>query len=151
QVVPFSGDGGGGPFIVEGHEPTAGESARVAWIRSSTPGYFAAMGIPILLGRAFQTTDTATSQPVAIIDQKLKRMYWPSGDPIGRHLRLGGDPWLTIVGVVPNVKNRKLNEDEMPYVYRPDSQWVRREQTLVVRTKNDPEHNVSAMRQTVAS
>ncbi len=51
QVVPFSGDGQGGPFTVEGFEQ---EQEKVAWLRSSTPGYFAAMGMPVLKGRAFQ-------------------------------------------------------------------------------------------------
>src|SRR5262249_47606274 len=121
HVVPFSGDGWGGPFTVEGQEPGPGESTRVAWLRSSTPGYFAAMGMPILRGRPFLSSDTEGSLPVAIIDEKLRSMYWPEQDPIGKRLRLDADsPWLTVVGVVPNVKNRKLNETVMPYIYRPD-------------------------------
>jgi predicted permease len=151
HVVPFSGDGWGGPFTVEGHEPGPGESAKVAWLRSTSPGYFSAMGMPILRGRPFQASDTEASLPVAIIDEKLASMYWPNQDPTEKRLRIGGDsPWLTIVGVVPNVKNRKLNEEVMPYVYRPDAQWVRGEQMLVVRTTNDPESIVPAIRHQLA-
>ncbi len=147
QVVPFSGDGQGGPFTVEG---VAQEHERVAWLRSSTPGYFAAMGMPILKGRGFESSDTGTSLPVAIVDEKLAQMYSPDGDLVGRRLRIGGGPWLTIVGVVPNVKNRKLDEEPWPYVYRPYSQWIRRETMLVVRTSVDATALAGNVRQEVA-
>jgi predicted permease len=147
QVVPFSGDGQGAPFTLEG---VPQEQEKVAWIRSSTPGYFAAMGMPIIKGRAFESSDTATSLPVAIVDEKLASMYSPTGDLVGKRIRIGGDPWLTIVGVVPNVKNRKLDEEPWPYVYRPYRQWIRRETMLVVKTSVDPTALVSNVRQEVA-
>jgi predicted permease len=147
QVVPFSGDGQGGIFAVEGFEQ---QQSKVAWLRSSTPGYFAAMGMAVLKGRGFTSSDTQTSLPVAIVDEQLAQMYSAEGDLVGRRIRLGGGPWLTIVGVVPNVKNRKLDEKLMPYVYRPYSQWVRRETMLVVRTATDPSVVVSNIRQEVA-
>jgi putative ABC transport system permease protein len=147
QVVPFSGDGQGGPFTVEGFES---DKIKVAWLRSSTPGYFAAMGMPILKGRAFSSADTKTSLPVAIIDERLAHMYSPQGDLVGKRIRIGGGPWLTIVGVVPNVKNRKLDEEAWPYIYRPYSQWIRRETMLVVRTTVDPANVVAGVRQELA-
>jgi putative ABC transport system permease protein len=147
QVVPFSGDGQGGPFTLEG---VPEEQAKVAWIRSSTPGYFAAMGMPILKGRGFESSDTQTSLPVAIVDEELARMYSGQGDLVGRRISTGGGPWLTIVGVVPNVKNRKLDEGARPYVYRPYSQWTRRETMVVVRTSVDPTSIVANLRQEVA-
>jgi putative ABC transport system permease protein len=147
QVVPFSGDGQGGVFTVEGSEQ---QQSKVAWLRSSTPGYFDVMGMAVLKGRAFSSSDTQTSLPVAIVDEQLARMYSPDGDLVGRRIRIGGGPWLAIVGVVPNVKNRKLDEEPWPYVYRPYSQWVRRETMLVVRTATDPSLVVSNVRQEVA-
>ena len=134
SVVPFSGDGQGGPFLIEG---VGQEQEKVAWLRSTTPGYFDAMGMPILKGRAFTSSDTATSLAVAIVDERLARMYSPQGDLVGKRLRIGNGPWLTIVGVVPNVKNRKLDEEAWPYVYRPYNQWIRRETMLVVRSSVD--------------
>jgi putative ABC transport system permease protein len=147
QVVPFSGDGQGGPFTVEGFEH---QQSKVAWLRSSTPGYFAAMGMPVLKGRGFESTDTEKSQPVAIVDEKLASMYSPDRDLVGKRINIGGGPWLTIVGVVPNVKNRKLDEEAWPYVYRPYSQWVRRETMLVVRSSVDPTSLVAGIRGEVA-
>ncbi|MBO0857869.1 MAG: ABC transporter permease [Chloracidobacterium sp.] len=151
RVTPFSGNGVGGPFTVEGHEPGPGAVAKDAWLRSVTPGYFAAMGMPIKTGRSFQPSDTDTSPPVAIVDEKLARMYWPQGDPTGKRLRIGGGDWMTIVGVVPSVKNRKLDEDTKPYVYFPASQWVSRNMSLVVRSQNDPSALIPAIRRQVAS
>ncbi|HEY3580187.1 MAG TPA: ABC transporter permease [Pyrinomonadaceae bacterium] len=147
QVVPFSGDGQGGPFTVEGFEQ---QQAKVAWLRSSTPGYFAALGMPVLKGRGFAATDTEKSQPVAIVDEKLAQMYSSDGDLVGKRIRIGGGPWLTIIGVVPNVKNRKLDEAAWPYVYRPYSQWVLGETTLVVRSAIRPELLAGEIRREVA-
>lgn len=147
QVVPFSGDGQGGPFTVEGLEH---QQSKVAWLRSSTPGYFAAMGMPVLKGRGFESTDTEKSQPVAIVDEKLASMYSADGDLVGKRINIGGGPWLTIVGVVPNVKNRRLDEEAWPYVYRPYSQWVRRETMLVVRSAIDPVSIIGGIRGEVA-
>jgi putative ABC transport system permease protein len=147
QVVPFSGGGGGAPFTVEGFE---GQPSKVAWIRSTTPGYFAAMGMPVLHGRAFASSDTEKSQAVAIVDESLARRYSPDGDLVDKRIRIGDGPWMTIVGVVPNVKNRKLDEEAWPYVYRPYSQWIRRETMLVVRGSVDPTSLVTGIRQEVA-
>src|ERR1051325_2881804 len=147
QVVPFSGDGQGGPFLVEG---VGQEQEKVAWLRSATPGYFDAMGMPVLKGRAFTASDTETSLPVAIVDERLARMFSAQGDLVGKRLRIGDGPWLSIVGVVPNVKNRKLDEEAWPFVYRPYRQWVRRETMLVVRTSVDPNTIAANVRQEVA-
>jgi putative ABC transport system permease protein len=151
RVAPFSGNGVGGPFIVEGHEPGPGEVANDAWLRSITPGYFTAMGMPVKTGRAFQPFDTDSSLPVAIVDEKLARMYWPQGDPTGKRIRIGGGGWMTIVGVVSSVKNRKLDEDTKPYVYFPASQRVSRNMSLIVRSQNDPGALIPAIRRLLAS
>jgi putative ABC transport system permease protein len=132
---------------VEGFE---GQPSKVAWLRSTTPGYFAAMGMPILKGRGFESSDTETSLPVAIVDEALAGRYSPDGDLVGKRIRIGGGPWMTIVGVVPNVKNRKLDEEAWPYVYRPNTQWIRRETMLVVRTAVDPSSVIAGVRQEVA-
>ncbi len=151
QVAPFSGDSLGATFKVEGQEPRPGEPAKAAQLRDASPGYFAAMDMPILKGRSFQPTDTETSSPVAIVDEKLVRMHWPNEDPLGIRIAIGPSPLMTIVGVVPSVKNRNLDEDTQPFVYRPSAQFVRLATTLVVRTTIDPAALIPAVRQQVAS
>jgi predicted permease len=151
RVTPFSGNGVGGPFVVEGHEPGPGEAPKDAWLRCVTPGYFATMGIPVKTGRAFQATDTDASMQVTVVDEKLARMYWPQGDPTGHRIRISGGAWMTIVGVVPSVKNRKLDENTKPYVYLPMAQWSSRDMSLVVRATGDPSALVPAIRRQLAT
>ena len=150
NVVPFSGGGDGEEFTVEGQQPGPGDPVQVTWYRSATPGYFGAIGIPILKGRAFEDSDTETSQRVAIVDEKIARTYWPNEDPIGKHVRVGrasqGNPWLTVVGVVASVKNRKLDEDARFYLYQPFSQSISRETSLVIRSDKNPEALIAAAR-----
>jgi putative ABC transport system permease protein len=155
QVVPFSGGGGGYAFTVERYQPKAGEPARDAWRRSVTPDYFTTLGIRVLKGRQFETTDREDSPLVAMVDEKLAREYWSDGNPVGKRIRLGGPtskaPWLTIVGVVRSVKNRRLDEDAKFYVYQPFFQWAPRESSLVMRTSVDPESITASLRNEVAT
>ena len=151
QVVPFSGGGGGAPFTVEGHEPPPGEPSRVSWWRAVTPGYFSAIGAPVLRGRPFANSDGTNSLPVAIVDEKLARMHWADGDAIGKRIRIGQGPWMTIVGVVPGVKNRNLDEETMPYVYQPYAQRIRREMTLVLRSTVDTAALATLVRKQIAA
>ena len=151
QVVPFSGGGGGAPFTVEGHEPPPGEPSRVSWWRAVTPGYFSAIGAPILRGRPFANSDGNNSPQVAIVDEKLARMHWADGDAVGKRVRIGQGQWMTIVGVVPSVKNRNLDEETMPYVFQPYAQRIRREMTLVLRSSNDPATLATLVRKHIAA
>src|SRR5262249_52876578 len=96
-------------------------------------------------------SDTENSQRVAIVDEKLARMYWQDGDPTGKRIRIGGDFWMKIVGGVPSGKNRKLDQNTKPYVYFPPSQWVSRDMSLVVRSTNDPTSLIPAIREQLAS
>jgi len=154
QVVPFSGGGGGYPFTIEGHVLARGEPTRDAWRRSVTPDYFTTLGIPIVRGRAFSPTDDASAQAVAIVDAKLARAYWPGADPIGRRLKIGGPdsnaPWLTVVGVVASVKNRRLDEDAKFTLYQPFEQWPQREMSLVLRSDADPAALTPGVRRALA-
>jgi len=91
-------------------------------------GYFATMGIPILAGRAFGPQDTATSQHVAIISERLAGTMFPPGSPIGRHFRVVDDkpqrhePDLEVIGVAKDVKFGDLQEDKQYIDYLPYTQ-----------------------------
>ncbi len=154
QIVPFSGGGGGYAFTVEGYVPRDGDPARHTWRRSITPDYFSTMGISLLRGRAFTNADKDGSPLVTIIDEKMAAQYWANQDPVGKRLRLGGAtsnaPWLTIVGVVRSVKNRRLDENASFYVYQPFTQWPQRETSIVVKTTGDPSAITSTLRAHVA-
>jgi predicted permease len=91
-------------------EDPQGPAHNVDYYQTVSLGYFEAMGIPLVAGRAFEPPD-AGGPPVAIVNQTLARLFWPQGDPLGQRLRpCCGDenPWLTIVGVARDVKQGGL-------------------------------------------
>ena len=77
--------------------------------RLATPGYFAALGIPLKRGRTFTLDDRAGTERVVVVDENLARQYWPNRDPIGQRIRMGDrGQWMTIVGIVGNVSHNEL-------------------------------------------
>src|SRR5260370_13436350 len=87
------------------------------------PGYFEALAISLVRGRYFDQRDTATSAPVAIIDETMAKTYWPKEDPIGKRIKQGrmrsSNPWRTIVGVVRHVRYRTLESPSRVELYWP--------------------------------
>jgi putative ABC transport system permease protein len=119
--VPLSGTGAWDAFVVEGKEPQ-GDEAPQAEITVVSPGYFQALGMPLLQGRDFQNSDIDGAQLVAIVDKKLADQYWPGGDAIGKRVRTGDPEWYTVVGVVPTIKTVGLNEASDPHLYLASNQ-----------------------------
>src|SRR5262249_42659053 len=111
SMLPFIGSNSSSAFGIEGGATPPGGAQPHADMRTVTPGYFTAMGVPLRRGRLFAETDTATSPLVALVDEKLAAQYWPGEDPIGKRVKTGRpqNPWYTIVGVVGPVKHRQLN------------------------------------------
>jgi predicted permease len=103
----------------------AGEAARrdeaTASMRFVTPGFFTTMAIPMRLGRDVSESDTAKSQPVAVVSQSFVDRYLPEGDPLGRTFTFAMSE-RTVVGVVGNVRVRGLERPSEPQVYLPHSQ-----------------------------
>jgi len=115
-------------------------------------GYFAAMGIPLLAGRAFGPQDTATSQQVAVIGETMARTLFPSGSPIGRRYGRGGPQNagdIEVIGVVKDVKYNSLEEDPQPGDYLPYTQNVRYLNDLEVRYSGDSAAVIAAIRQAI--
>ncbi len=89
----------------------------------TSPGFFAAMRIPLLKGRDFTWQDRQDSAPVAMVNQAFVDRYWRGVDPIGRHIRNNPvEPWITVVGVVGNIRRFSRDDDIRAEVYRPLSQ-----------------------------
>ena len=116
--IPLGGTGAWDAHVVEGKEPQNGdEEAPQAQITVVSPGYFQTLGIPFLQGRDFQPSDTDKSTLVAVIDQKMARLYWPGGDAIGKRIRTSDPEWYEIVGIVPSVRGVSLSEESDPHLY----------------------------------
>ena len=92
-----------------GQPPDPPDRQRMSESRSVTPGYYAALGTPILLGRNFNAQDTPTSQPVAIVNQAWVREFLPKGlNPVGQAFREGDGSKVVIVGVVADARQNAL-------------------------------------------
>jgi putative ABC transport system permease protein len=95
-------------FNLDGVRPPQPQGYFLSYVRATVPNYFKNIGQPLLQGRDFRETDTADSPPVCILSQSFVRRFWPNDDPIGKRVkwgRLDGTrPWLTVVGVVGDMK-----------------------------------------------
>ncbi|MGD8328368.1 MAG: ABC transporter permease, partial [Acidobacteriota bacterium] len=111
-----------------------------------TPGYFDVMGMRLLAGRGLAATDTATSQPVVVINEMTARALFGERSPLGRQVVTGGGRTLEIVGVVSDVKVHTIEEPAAPALYIHTDQLPSRSSGLVVRTADDPAALVNAVR-----
>jgi putative ABC transport system permease protein len=120
NALPTRGRAIGYFFNIEGRPPLEPAKAPTAWLQSISPGYFHAMGIPLLAGRGFTDSDDAAAPLVAIINQNMARRHWPNEDPLGRVIVYSRERLrLKIVGVCANVKAGGLGDasrDDLMYV-----------------------------------
>jgi putative ABC transport system permease protein len=113
------------------------------------------MGTPILKGRSFRATDGPDAPRVAVVDETFARHYWPNGEALGKRIRAQGDTsatrWITIVGIVPNVRHASLGEEPSLQVYEPYPQRTSWTMYLIVRSAREPRSLVSAIRREVVA
>jgi putative ABC transport system permease protein len=134
NILPLSANYDSRGVQVEDHPKPEGQGYDPQ-ARSVTPGYFAAMGIPMLTGRNFEAHDVDSGQLVVIVSEAMARKYWPgessvigkritfnSGIPTERQQVVGGPGSRLVIGVAGNVKHLGLDEDEVPMFYTPHTQ-----------------------------
>jgi predicted permease len=138
SVIPLRG-GGAEQWIIPEGQPIDWSNTVNAHTVEITPGYFETMGMTLLQGRDFTDYDTANGLRVCIINETTARDFFPGADPIGKRLKLGNvgeyNPWLTVVGVVRDVRFEALEIGVRPQVYRPVEQNTRNMMTFVVRAE----------------
>ncbi len=129
--LPLSGAESLSMVWVEGDTHVKNELAEG---RGVTPGYFNAMGIPLLAGRLFTNDDDSSQARAAIVNQRFVQLYLTHRNPIGAHIRMGGDAnrWDTVVGVVANVRHASLEEMPKPQIYEPT--WEFRNAYVAIRS-----------------
>ena len=140
--LPLSFNGRSSDVYPEGYVPQQHESHEVRRA-DVTPGFFTAMGIPIIKGRDFTRDDNETAPRVIIVDQTAAAHYWPGADPIGGRLNIGGQ-LFTVIGVARNSKHQFRNERTEPMVYRSFFQNSD-ETTVMLRTNGDPTTMMQAL------
>jgi len=117
------------PFNIEGKPPAKGPWNGGGGWSSVSPGFFDVYRIPLLQGRAFTAQDTASSEPVVIINESMAKQFWPKGDAIGARITIAKglgpqfvDPPREIVGIVGDVRDRGINNKPGPDMYVPIDQ-----------------------------
>jgi len=147
--LPLSGANAGRSFSIDGRVLPPGESASASY-RLTCPGYFTSLGIPLLKGRDFEVGDTLEAPAVVIINAETAKRYWPGEDPIGKRIKLGrresSNPWMTVVGVVGNVRHFGLDDIARREMFRPYSQAAWPAMTIVTRTASAPASFAAAVR-----
>jgi putative ABC transport system permease protein len=126
--------------------------AILTGLHAANPGYFQAMRVPLLRGRAFEESDVDGAQLVTVVNATAAARFWPDADPVGQRLRTSdseSEPWLTVVGVVGDVRYNGLNQAIMPDIYTPLAQRSWTAAVLALRTRSKPESLVQAARQEV--
>jgi putative ABC transport system permease protein len=143
--LPVVQTGGLWGLAAEGQSYDNVPQAPLAAPQQVTPGYFHAMGIPILSGRDFNDQDRAEGPYVGIVSQKLAQNVWPNQNALGKRIRLGGgETFVTVVGVVGDIRSRGFTDTPEPTMYFAYPQTARaayflpRSMSLVIRTKGNP-------------
>jgi putative ABC transport system permease protein len=155
SAYPYSNEEHTPYFTIEGRPwRDASEMHYVAALTVS-PNYLKLLRTPLVRGRELSDSDSANSAGVVMISQSMARDYWHNDDPIGHRIKLGGNdstnPWMTIVGVVSDVK-MDWSENGPPYaVYRPYRQAATHFTSFLIRTAGDPMNIAPAARLAVAS
>ncbi|MGD0221870.1 MAG: ABC transporter permease [Terriglobia bacterium] len=153
---PNSGFWGG--LNIEGRVALKRESIPIVSFSQVTPGYFSAMGIPLVKGRAFTEQDNSSLSPkVVIINATLAHRFFSDAEPVGRRICMGEDcskgPWLTVVGVVGDAALESLADPRFPQVFSPHAQGVEGgvagNMELAVRTSSDPLSMAASLREQV--
>ena len=144
--LPQSGSWEEMPYLVQGH---AEQVLPKALYQPVMGGYFAAMGIPLLRGRLFEAADRQPGARTVLISEELARREFGEREPLGAQLRLGPseqEPWLSIVGVVAEVRHRPEADGYKTAIYQPEEVAGRRQLNLVVRAAGEPMALAAAVR-----
>jgi len=147
--VPLTGNNWPATLEIEGQPPAVKESDKIALpLRAATPDYFKLMGLPLIEGREFRSTDDDKAPKVAIVNQVFADHYFPHGSAIGRTLWPNGQrdkPGVEIVGEIANGRTDDLTQKPSPEIYLPLWQANAFSKHLVIRTAADPRSVVAAV------
>ena len=158
SAIPFGG-GAVRRLEVDGRAATPGERLPEVTMLSVGTRYFDVIGVRLHRGRAFTNEDGGPGRLIAIVNQRLVDQHFKGEDPIGRVIRLSQDvtgssekaEWLTVVGVVPNVRQRNNNQEREPdpvaYIPHRQNTQMARAATVLARTRSDPAQATKILRE----
>jgi predicted permease len=165
--MPLTGANSNANIQPEGFQPPAPNQWPAADYRATTPGYFPTVGLPLLRGRLFDRRDGEmppldlkdllgwfrSADLVCVVNQAMADRFWPGQDPIGKRFRFGPPalqgPWVRIVGIVGNTRQKGLHRAPEPIFYLSAAKYPWPEQTLLVRTSGDPRALAGSIRRAI--
>jgi putative ABC transport system permease protein len=145
--------------VPEGSHPPEPRGTYAAYMRGTSPGYFATLGQRLLRGRDFAETDRADAPPVCIVNESFARRFWPGEDPLGKRVKSGRvdnpRPWYTVVGIVADTKSIADPRDGevVGTVALPLSRWLANggdEMTFVIESAGEPKSLEASLRHALA-
>ncbi len=152
--LPLAGGAAVYGFVIEGRPDLPPEKVQDAEYFTVTPDYFDALGIRHVRGERFNERHSYGTPDVAVVNETMARRYFPGEDPVGKRVNLGDPaktPWITIIGVVGDVRREGLDKEPYPQMYQPAAQTPYRAMTFVARTSGDPTSIIPALRRELAA
>lgn len=154
-ILPLSGSNSDSSFAIEGRTNDRNGPGPDEEKREVSPDYFRAIGTPLVKGRFFTEADNADAPLVIIINQAFAKKFWPNEDAVGKRIVMGGmssDPkWITIVGVVGDIRHAALDVEPKPEMYVPFAQDPYKTMIFAVRGVQHPGTLASAIRTEIQS
>jgi putative ABC transport system permease protein len=140
-----------GPLDVPGRPPASGEQA-LTYMSATSGEYFQAMGVPVIKGRLFDATDTASSRQVVIVSRAAAQQFWPGTDPVGSRVqfRFTGKPFdAEVIGIVGDLRHEALDRPAVAEVFLPYEQSGFYGLTFVVRADAGSPANLQTLKEQV--
>jgi putative ABC transport system permease protein len=150
--LPLTNWGGAGGIVIEGQPPLRPGQAMIPNLRMISDKYMQAIGMRLIKGREFSSSDGANTPKVAIINEAAAQKFWHSENPVGTRFQRQqpNAPWITIVGIVADVRQAGLDLPARPEIYFPYQQWdYFAPGYIAVRTSGDPMSVANAVREQV--
>ena len=152
NAVPLVGPHNSGGFTIEGDAVT-NNAIPTAQIGVVSPDYFRTIGTPLKRGRFFADSDDRQAPQVVLIDEALAERYFSNRDPVGLRIKRGGPqseaPWITVVGIVGNVKSDGFDRPDQPHLYHPIFQNPAYAMAIYMRTDVAPSTIWQSLREQV--
>ena len=152
--LPWTGyDENNGGFTIEGHKPPPHQEFHARY-HMATPGYFSAMGIPLIEGRFFTQADKTGAPWALIINHAMAERYWPGEDALGKRISFADVPktdadWMTIVGIVGDIKDQPNSPSAENAYWWSEYQATESDMSIVIRTQGDPRQVADSLRAAV--
>jgi putative ABC transport system permease protein len=152
-ILPLAGTNSDYSFAIEGRPSDNNSPSPDEERRQVSPDYLRALETPLIKGRFFTTADNADAPLVIIVNQAFAKKFWPNEDALGKRIVMGGmsdDPkWITIVGIVGDIRHFGLDIDPKPEMYVPFAQSAYSTTIYVVRSNQDPRTLLAAIRREI--